>query len=259
MKETGRDRSYIEVAPISVDIAGQATKESEVMLTNAEVVKITNQPQYDSAGELLKAVKGKMKWLESERKKITTPLDTAKKAVQALFGKPKETLQQAESILKQGRLTYEQEQEVIRLALEEKLRKQAEVEENRKRKALEEQAQRQEEKAAELRRQAEEANAKERAILEEKARLADEKAEARREKKEEVYVPAPVVASTVQKTKGICTKDNWECKVEDEKVVPREWLIVNEKALTAFAKSTKGTVKIPGVRFYNKSIVSSGS
>lgn len=55
--------------------------------------------------------------------------------------------------------------------------------------------------------------------------------------------------SYVPKTKGTTMRESWKAVVTDPDKVPREYLIVNEKALDALAKATKGSMKIPGVEF----------
>jgi len=82
------------------------------------------------------------------------------------------------------------------------------------------------------------------------------------EKKEEALEQAAeVVASVVQvaapeKQKGESTSQKWRARITDEKAIPREWMIVNEKALNAFARSTKGKVPVAGVEFYSESVLS---
>lgn len=58
------------------------------------------------------------------------------------------------------------------------------------------------------------------------------------------------------KTQGVSTRFDWVAIVEDAEMVPRMFMLVNDAALQAFAKQTKGTVKIPGVRFEQKAVIS---
>ena len=41
--------------------------------------------------------------------------------------------------------------------------------------------------------------------------------------------------------------------------MPREWMIVNQSALDAFARSTKGAVKVAGVEFVESANLASSS
>lgn len=67
---------------------------------------VNSQQRLDLAGELLKQVKGKMKHLEVERKKITKPLLDAKKAVDDLFRPATDAAALVEDILKKAIASY---------------------------------------------------------------------------------------------------------------------------------------------------------
>jgi hypothetical protein len=134
-----------------------------------------------------------------------------------------------------------------------KEREKAEAEARRQRE-IEEAARR---KAEEARRAAEAASAAERAKLLKEAEAAERKAAAAQAKAEvQAETAAAVVAPTVQiaqaapKEKGESTRGIWRARVINAGEVPREWLIVDEKALAAFAKATKGAKQISGVQFY---------
>lgn len=227
-------QSVIEVKPIETKEIKEMTTNAEQTLTTCQNLKIKGQEEYSYAGECLKQIKSKMTNLEDKRKEITRPLDVAKKAVMDLFRKPLDMLSEAERIIKKGLLTYQQEQETLRREQEKKLTEQARKEEERKRKALEERARK----------------------AEEKGNL--EKAEELREKKEEVFVPAPVVPNQVEKIRGVTTKKIWKFRIVDANLIPREYLIPNEKMLGDIARATKDTLKIPGIGFYSEEVIASG-
>lgn len=66
-------------------------------------------------------------------------------------------------------------------------------------------------------------------------------------------VTAPVVEVAVpEKQKGEATRKIWKARVIDPDKVPKEWWIIDEKALDAFAKATKGNKEVPGVQFYSE-------
>jgi len=69
----------------------------------------------------------------------------------------------------------------------------------------------------------------------------------------QMVAPSVVQVEEQEKTEGLSTRKIWKARVVDVEKVPREWMIVNDKALDSFAKSTKGSVKIPGVEFYQES------
>ena len=61
--------------------------------------------------------------------------------------------------------------------------------------------------------------------------------------------------SIAPKTAGVSTRFEWKARVVDPGKVPRMFLIVDEKALAAYAKATKGKCQVDGVEFYVTPIV----
>jgi hypothetical protein len=82
-----------------------------------------------------------------------------------------------------------------------------------------------------------------------------------------VHAPPPVitVASTLPATKGVTTRENWqwrpvggntrEARARAVQLVPRQFLDLNDRALTAHAKAHGATVKVPGVEFFDAGTV----
>lgn len=83
--------------------------------TNNEAAKltITDDKSYDKAVEKLSQVKSYIKDIETQRKKITDPLNTAMKETIALFKPTKTKLEQTRDLLSAGILEYRKEQERI--------------------------------------------------------------------------------------------------------------------------------------------------
>ena len=141
-------------------------------------------------------------------------------------------LQDAESTLKRNLLTFHNEQERIR------------QEEQRKLQAA-----------------ADEAARKERARLErEAAKLkTPELREERMAQAAAVIAPVVSVASVAPVVSGQSIRKTWTAKVVNAAIVPREWLVVNYKALDGFAKATRGAIPVAGVEFTEvSSLASSG-
>lgn len=85
-----------------------------------------------------------------------------------------------------------------------------------------------------------------------------EKAEALREEAAGISAPVIQVASATPKIEGASVRKIWKARVIDSNRVPREFLVVNEKALDAFAKATKGAVPVAGVEFYEEANMAVG-
>lgn len=251
----------IQVAPISTNSAKEFNDQAVVLTDRANNLQITNQVQYESAASMLRTVKSMADTLEVARKKITKPLDDAKKAVMDLFRSPSDDLVKAEADIKRKMIAYSNEQERIRREQEEKLRREAAAEEARQRKIKEDQERAWREKEEKARKEAEELAAAGREEDARKARevadMAAEKAKERAQQAQEVSVQAPIVAPTVEKLKGISMMKNWKARVVNVDEVPRTYMTVNEQALDKIAKATKGSLTIPGVEFYSEDVLAS--
>lgn len=209
----------IEVGRLDVSQAETARVDSELILSNARGLTITNQEQYESAAQLGSLIRDKIKKLDEARKSITKPLDAAKAAVMALFKKPLEALEQAQTYTDRGLIAYTEQQELIRRDQEAKLQREAE---------------------------------KKRAELEAKAAAAreagnDNKAEAYIEKAQNVV--APVLAARVEKVQGVSYRELWYAEVVNFASLPDAYKLPNMSMLNKHAQNVKGMVPIPGVKY----------
>jgi hypothetical protein len=207
-------------------------KETEIILNSYQGIVVNNNATLLSAGGELKNIKGKLSELDTLRKSMTRPLDAAKKAIMEFFRVPQERLEKAEGTIKRAMLQYQQECEAVRLKEEARLREQALKEEARKKAALEARA----DKAA--------------------AKGNIEKAEELRQQKEQVFVPAPVVNSSVAKVAGVATKQVWKFEVSDVNLIPREYMIPDMVKIGAMVRATKGTIPIAGIEMFAEETLS---
>jgi hypothetical protein len=218
-------------------------------------IKIEDQISYGKAAEFLSEIKGKYKELEVERKKITVPLDNAKKAVQALFNRPKEVLESIEGIIKNKMIEYAEGQE--RKRQEEQARLDRIAEQERKKKEEQERAWREKEEAA--RREAARLEAEGKAEEARKAQEAADKAAAKAEERSQAAddVFAPIAAPKVEKVAGVSYRENWTAEVVDFSLLPDVYKLPDMVKLNKQAKATKNSVPIPGVVFKMEKILAS--
>lgn len=226
-----------ETANINVMINTQEelkkTADVPTLVKKADLT-IVNQDQYNLAGDVLKEVKSRIKELDDERKKITKPLDDAKKAVMNLFKPPIELLEKAEAKIKGLMLTYSEEQEKKAREEQRKLQEQAEKEAEKQKKALE---------------------AK---IARAEASGKADKVEQLKEQAENIVVPdVPVISPTIETPSGVSYRTKWSAEVIDFKALPDEYKIANQQALDKVAQATKGAISIPGVKMKSEKIVAS--
>jgi phage protein D len=189
-----------------------------LLVAQAEDLKVTDQASLDAAGEMLKSIKLYI----AEVQKITGPVKAATHAAWKAAVKQETDLvgkaEEAERILKYGVggsaitpiLTS-----IAGFAREQKARKDA-------------------------------ADA-------ERERIQREAEAAARAKSKETGEPVQAVviftppAPTVAKTQGVGTVAEWGFRITDESLIPREYLMVDEKKIRTVVKAMKKQTNIPGV------------
>lgn len=199
-------------------------------------VEITDIQSLNFAADFLKEIKIQKTKLEEERKKLTRPLDSAKKTIMDWF-RPQETrLEEAELALKKKIAIFQAEERARA--------------EERAKQAAEEAKKRQAEETARL--QKAEADAELAGDVEAIQEIEQQKA---------VVSTMESVASVVvevPKAEGVSEVRNWKGEVVDLsaflKYVVETGLFINvievsPKELNALARTIKGTKEIPGLRF----------
>lgn len=219
--------------------------EAKQVLQVAEAYEIDSLVMYESAADELKSIKLKQKDLEAARKKITKPLDDAKKAVQKMFRKPSQFLIDAENVIKRAMLGYMTEQRKIREEAERKAREAAADEHKR----LEEEAACYAEEAK---------KAVKSGNMEEAARF---QLEAEQVKAISEVITAPVINIQQHKVEGISTRVTYKARVIDfravlqgvlDEKIPQAVVSINESAINAQAMALKESMKYPGIEIYTE-------
>jgi hypothetical protein len=188
---------------------------------------IKSNDDYEEAAGALREIVEKKRILEDERKKVTRPIDAAKKSIMDLFKEPLGKLERRETAIRTAMADYSRE--LVRIQREEQARLRDE--------------------------QAKLAAAAQEEAARHYLNRRDEQAEAVLEN----IPPVPTVIIDKPKVSGMFGRDNWKFEVVDmlDLVI---WacennpglIIPNEKMLGELARSTKGQLTIPGVRFYSE-------
>ncbi len=252
-----------------------ATTESAAANTEAsKAIALANDYVIDSpevlayATEDLRKIVTREKQLDEKRLEITRPIAAGITAINEMFKPAITGMQEAGGIIRRKVLSFQREEE----ARIEREKAELAAKQEKERKRLQAIA----DEAAETARQAAEAlaataatgDADAIAAAESAAELAASEAEDATMEVEISEISAPVVQQVATKSAGISTRDNWTAEVSDlsalieaagkdpERYAP--YLLANEKALGALAKSLKGQAKVPGVVFKNNPILAVG-
>ncbi len=211
-------------------------KKATELATQVAGIAITNQAEYETAAEFLKRIKGQQTEISETFDPIIKKAHETHQESLAQKNKYFVPLKEAESKIKKLMVDYTDAQELKAKVEQKRLQDIADAEAKRQQKILDEK------------------------IARAEASGKIEKVEELIEKKENVApIIVPIIAPQINTPSGISYKDNWKAIVTDANLVPREWCVPDEKALNAFAKSTKGSKQVPGVEFKCEKILNSRS
>lgn len=208
----------------------QPTAEIETPIVSLEEtsksVVITNADERNAAIETLQSVKSRRQQIVEFFADSKSKAHAAWKSIVASEKSFTDRLDAVESSIKKAVLGFDAEAERLRRAEQQRLQAEADALAKKERERLEREA----------------------------AKLKTPELKERR-----LATAAAVVAPVVQlapasfSTQDASTRKTWKARVINTALVPREFMMVNESALAAFAKSTKGTTAVAGVEFYEES------
>lgn len=201
--------------------------EAETLALQYETYKVFDNITLLSADKDLTAIKKKRGAIEEARLKISRKMDETKRDVMKPYVDAVVHLDSVREIINTEMSAYRKEQERIARVEQERLAEIARKAEETERKKLEARA--------------------ENAIASGKI----EKAEELIEKAAAVFVPVPVVRSTVVETKNK-PRQVWKFRVKDANAIPRDYLVIDEVKIGGVVRSTKGTLAIPGIEIYSE-------
>lgn len=202
------------------------------VVQRATALAVTTPDAYAGAADFLKAVKAAQKRVTDFFGPMKAKAHAAWKEITATEASTLTPLTEAEVMVKRKMLNYAQAEEANRQAEQRKLQAAADEAARKERERLEKEAAKL--KTPELREQ-------------------------RMEQAAAVVAPVVEVASVRPVVTGQSIRKTWRARVVDAKAVPREWLVVNDTALQAFARSTKGAVPVAGVEFFEEASLASAS
>lgn len=193
----------------------------------AKQISIKTMDDYVRAGEIMLTIKAIRKKITDTFKPIKQKMDAAKQEVLDQERAADAPLKEAESWLSPQIITWNREQERIRQEEEARLR--------------------------EIARKEEEERQLQEAIL---AEQSGQKEEAEAIMDAPVQAAPVVVPKSVPKVAGMSIRDNWKFRITNEKLIPREYLKVDEVKIGQVVRAMKSAANIAGVEVYNEGTVS---
>jgi len=207
----------------TLELEAQIKQNIASLSESAMMLKVVDVDTYAQAGELLTALKSKEKYIKG------------------LFEDPKSKAHAAWK----GICAWENEELNKLKPISQHLNKQMTdwyVVEERKRKAEEDR----------LRQEAIKREEEERLAAAIELEKEGYKEEAKVVISEPVYVPPPIIEKTQPKVAGLGIRTNWTWKVIDEKLIPREYLKIDDVTINGIVRVKKGNTKIPGIAVFEE-------
>lgn len=205
----------------------------------ARAARVSDQASYAAAGELLLGIKD----LRREIDRTFDPhIANAFKAHRDLCSEKKRAetpLAEAERILKDALVVYDQEQR--RIAAEEERRRQEEARAREQQAALE--------RAAAMEQEGQEFG--DAALVAEAQQVIDDA----------IHAPAPAVAPVLPQTPkvaGVSMRRVWNFRITNPDLVPRQYTAINESKIRVVVRSLGRDANIPGVEVYEEQVVAAG-
>ena len=223
----------------AAQVASEAARSANALLSLAQNCKIETHDDAEIVAGDIGTIKSKIKALDDKRKSITKPLDEAKAAIMDLFRSPVDLLTQAEAHYKRAYADWQ---------TRERLRLEAEAAEQRR--ITDELARQAQAEADRLQEQLQSAS-----LADDEIESIAAQAEASRIEAETIRHLAPT-ASAPQKVAGLSARENWDFEIVDANLIPREYLMPDEKKIRQIVKAMKSQTNIPGIRAFSDSIIS---
>lgn len=193
----------------------------------AKQIVIRTMDDYVRAGEIMLTIKAIRKKITDTFQPIKRKMDAAKQEVLDQERAADAPLKEAEALLSPQIINWNREQEKIRQAEEARLR--------------------------EIARKEEEERQLQDAIM---AEQCGNKEEAAAIMEAPVQAAPVVIPKAVPKVTGMSIRDNWKFRVTNEKLIPREYLKVDEVKIGQVVRALKSSTNIPGIETYNEGTVS---
>lgn len=244
----------ITVAPEIRMEAAELTRVANELFRNIGELTIETQDEFEMAGEVAKKIARARKDVEAAKKARRDPLNSMLNAISAEYQRPLEILNTAEANLDGGLKRY--------IVAERKRQEELNRQREEARRLEVQRALKEEEESRRLAAEAHDTH--QAAVASNDPDLHETVADLREASQAkaasaadhaEVAVELATPVQVYQPVKGIHTRDDWRARVTDHLLVPREYLIPDEKKLDRLAKAIKGPSNIPGVEFYAETSV----
>lgn len=259
---TNAQAELIEVPAVRRDSAVEFLNNANDLSKEIDSLIIKDQATYEKGSLLSKRTKDAIKVTEAIQNKFLEPFKVGAKMVKDMFSPALATLEVNKEIIGEKLVEWDNEQQRIQREAEEKLRREAAIEEARLRKIKEDQERAWREKEEKARKEAEAlaaaGKAEEAAKALKEAEKASDKAIERAQEAAEVSVVAPTLAPTATRPAGQSFQERWSGECVDLMALVKAvaagkasimLIMANGPAINKQATATKNSLPIDGIKW----------
>lgn len=204
----------------------QIERDVQIAVREAGEITISNDPELETAGAFLVRLKRILKEIDETFNEPIASANKTHKDMLAAKKKHAEPLLQAERAVKGGIGKYQAEQRKLREDEEHRLRAKAYKEEE------------------------------DRCLADAEALASQGEPEAAEELISQPVVAPPVVLPGPPKVAGVSTRTAWKWRETNFALVPKEYLILDERKINGVVRSMGKQTSIPGIEVYPEEVVS---
>ena len=216
-----------EQVDVEATVTGLVKQAGEMEAAGTGTAAIKTQDHYQNAAEFLRTLKTKLAYFENLEKELKKPYQEKVKTIGLLFKRPIDMLKAVEAKIKNAMLDYQDRMEAERRAKEAELKA------------------------------AQEAEAKKLAAKAARTKDADKKAELQAQA-EAIKAVETIVATQATKVEGISTVTGYRFEIENEALIPRDYLMPDEVKIGKVVRATAGSLQIPGIKIITYKSVKAG-
>ncbi len=202
--------------------AERAAEASAQLLTEARHLTIETAEDIEAAADLRRAIKRLSDQAEADRAQLKRPILDEGRRIDGAFKPVAADLEAATRIIDAAMRTYNNRE-----------RERARAEEIRRREEAE----------------------RERQTLAAMAQIAVEEGmieTAEELTREAEHVPTPIITANIPKAEGLSSAVLWRFEITDVALIPRQYVIPDERAIGGVVRALKGATNIPGIRVYSE-------
>lgn len=229
---------------VEIHIATPAEYATLQLVADAESMMLDSPVMFAECGEQIISLTKLYRTIEEERVGMVAPINESHNRVMAFFKRHSDPVRQSLAIYKRKYAEYQAMQQRIA----DEAQRQANIAADAERRRLHAEAEAENERIKALAQSGASSDEIAESSAEAEAKIEELQTQA-------AMVVAPVVSAVPAKVAGISSRENWKYNVSDSSLIPREYLMLDDKKISGVVKAMKAETNILGIQPYAEMIL----